>query len=242
MVKLIIFAIVFASVLLKGGLGGVVDIKSSSDIEQELSSMRENDIANLKSKSLMFSEFCLSIFNDSLNQLEQVEDGNSSSLSELERNKIKESIIVNYKIYDRLIRELENSRSSLEIKLQESSNYARSSLEVALNLFKANPGNKAATQEEVNFFSDPEVAFRSLETRSWFEKQYEKEVKERFEEIKSKIIIQDASMSEIKLEDLNCKSWKRAMNTKIVFKFFADNEEAIKVLLRKDLQKLSNQD
>lgn len=230
----LIFIILLAAVCSTGVLSGPIT-RSLSDIRRELEILKRDDISNLKGKNLMFSDFCLSLL-DLANQLEKMRPSDSLPLSESDSIIMEGAFIDSIKSSDRFFSVLEDSNLPLEVKIQEASIYIISGLDSALSVVKMRFGNTTLTQEVAEIYSDVDYPFKSAHLGKSLLIKALGQVKEQFEETKAKVVAQDASMSEVEIENLDCKALKRLLNSEIVLKFQSENEDAIKIVLSKDLQ------
>lgn len=225
----LIITLLFVSVHLNGVFGATI-LKISPDIEREFDSQKEKEVENLKGKEKVFSNLCLSIFNENRRQFE----GSIIRLNKLDQDRVFKLTLAQSGEFVRLASILENPNIPLEEKLQESSNYTKSKLTYASNLLEITA--RGISEEQIKAIFSVEFIFRTLEIASDISNRREKDIRENFEETKTRIAAQDASMLGIKMESLDCSSLKEILSIKTVSKFFSENEELIKTLLSKDLQ------
>lgn len=218
----LIFTILFASVCLNGVYGGSI-VRISSDVEKEYDSMREKEVENLRGKNKAFSNFCLSIFDDVRGQMES----SMIQMNKLNQDKLFKLMLARTKQFDRLVSILEDPRTPSKVKIQESSNFAKSSLAYVSDSIKMHSGNSG---QEIEAASKFEFIFQIIQIVSRGTEGLEKGAKENFEKTKSQIIARDASVSGIKMEDLDCITLRQMLKTKVMAKFFSDNKDQIKAI------------
>lgn len=218
----LVFALLLASVCITGVLGSVISA-NSSHIDREFESWKERDVENLRGKYCIFANFCLSVLDGGWRDFE-------TPYELLFDNRNETRTIESIRLYqdleervDKLLSILEDPTTSLTGRLMESSNFFESLPVVASKLTMYS--RSRLTQEEINASAYDQITYRELKETSKIFKSGREEIKQKFQ-----IEARDASILDVKIEQLDCISLKEILKSDIMFIFLMNNAALIQAL------------